>query len=83
MNWLVKWGVKKWALGMANTALKEYNESVSQARATVARYIAKARALLAFLESLDQKLLDNRIDEDEADSIIDESVALGRELVSR
>lgn len=81
MNWLVKWGVKKWALGIANTALADYNQSVAKARATVARYLAKAEALLAFLKSLDAKLADNKIDEAEADAICDEAVALGKELV--
>ena len=82
MNWLVKWGVKKWALGMANTALKDYEKSVTQARTLVAKYIAKAEALLAFLRALDMKLADNQVTEAEADEILDAAQQLGKDLVA-
>ena len=82
MNWLVKWGVKKWALGMANTALKDYEKSVTDARALVAKYIAKAEALLAFLRALDMKLADNQISDTEADEIVDAAQQLGKDLVA-
>ena len=82
MNWLVKWGVKRWALSMANTALNDYAESVAKARATVARYIRKVEALLLFLKSLDTKLADNKIADDEADAIIDEATSLGKEIAA-
>lgn len=82
MNWLVKWGVKKWALNIANTALADYNQSVDKARATVARYANKVRALLKYLDSLDAKLADHKLTEAEADAIVAEAVDLGRELVA-
>ena len=82
MNWLVKWGVKKWALGMANTALKDYEKSVTQARTLVAKYIAKAEALLAFLRALDMKLADNQISDTEAGEIVAESKQLAKDLVA-
>lgn len=82
MNWLVKWGVKKWAIGMANTALKDYEKSVTQARALVAKYIARVEALLAFLRSLDMKLADNQISDTEAGEIVAESKQLAKDLVA-
>jgi hypothetical protein len=80
MNWLVKWGVKKWVLGIANTALAEYNDSISSARRLVARYAAKVEALLAFLRALDAKLADGIIDEGEIEAVVDEAASLGKEL---
>ena len=40
MNWLVKWGVKRYALSIVNTALAQYNTSIIKARETVAKYLA-------------------------------------------
>ena len=81
MNWLVKWGVKKYILNIVNTALAQYNESFNSARKVVAKYIAKAEALLAFLKSLDTKLIDSKLTNEEADEICEEAVRLGEELV--
>ena len=81
MNWLVKWGVKRYALSIVNTALSQYNESVTTARAVVQKYIGKAEALLKFLKSLDSKLIDGKLTNEEADEICEEAVKLGEELV--
>lgn len=81
MNRLVKWGVKRWALGMVNTALADYNKSVYAARVRVKRYLDKLRALLAFLESLDEKIDDGKIDDAEADALVNEAEKLAEELV--
>ena len=81
MNWLVKWGVKRYALSIVNTALAQYNESVTTARAVVQKYIGKAEALLKFLKSLDSKLIDGKLTNEEADEICEEAVKLGEELV--
>ena len=81
MNWLVKWGVKRYALSIVNTALAQYNKSVMIARAVVQKYIAKAEALLTFLKSLDSKLIDGKLTNEEADEICEEAVALGEQLV--
>lgn len=81
MNWLVKWGVKRYALSIVNTALAQYNESVTTARAVVQKYIGKAEALLDFLKSLDAKLADGKLTNKEADEICEEAVALGEQLV--
>lgn len=80
MNWLVKWGVKRYALSIVNTALAQYNESVTNARAVVQKYIAKADALLKFLKSVDAKLIDSKLTNEEADEICEEAVRLGEEL---
>ena len=81
MNWLVKWGVKRYALSIVNTALAQYNESVTNARAVVQKYIGKAEALLKFLKSVDAKLIDSKLTNEEADEICEEAVSLGEQLV--
>lgn len=81
MNWLIKWGVKRYALSIVNTALAQYNESVNTARAVVQRYIGKASSLLDFLKSLDAKLADGKLTNEEADEICEEAVRLGENLV--
>lgn len=81
MNWLVKWGVKRYALSIVNTALAQYNESVTTARAVVQKYIGKAEALLKFLKSVDAKLIDSKLTNEEADEICEEAVRLGEQLV--
>ena len=81
MNWLVKWGVKRYALSIVNTALAQYNESVNTAREVVVKYIAKVDALLKFLKSVDAKLIDSKLTNEEADEICEEAVRLGEQLV--
>lgn len=82
MNWLVKWGVKKWLVGVVDAALAKYNENIDRARAIVAAAIAKVEAVIAFLKSLDGKLADGKLTEDEADEITDEAVKLAKELTA-
>ena len=80
MNWLVKWGVKKWVIGIVNTALDNYRESVVKARYTVGRYIGKAEALLSFLKSVDAKLADGKVTNEEADRLVEEATATAKAL---
>ncbi len=47
MNWLVKWGVKKWLLDVVNKALAAYNVNIDRARAIVAAAVAKIEAVVA------------------------------------
>lgn len=82
MNWLVKWGVKKYVLAIVNGAIDKYNRNINVARAYVARYTGKLSALLRFLNSLDAKLADGRITEDEADALTDEATKLAKELTA-
>ena len=81
MNWLVKWGVKRYALSIVNTALAQYNESVNTAREVVVKYIEKVEALLKFLKSVDAKLIDSKLTNEEADEICEEAIRLGEQLV--
>lgn len=83
MNWLVKWGVKKWLVGVVNTALVKYADEVEKARAFLAAAIAKVDAVTECLKSLDSKLADNRVTEEEADAAIAEAVALAEKLTSK
>ena len=82
MNILVKWGVKKYVLKIVNDALAAYNVNIDRARAIVARYTAKLKAAIAFLESLDAKLADGKLTEEEADEIVSEAVKLAGELTA-
>ena len=82
MNWLVKWGVKKYVLEIVNKALAAYNVNIDRARAIVKTYSTKIKALLAFLDSLDAKLADGKLTEQEADEIIAEATKLAGELTA-
>ena len=82
MNWLVKWGVKKWLVGVVDNALAKYNTNIERARAIVAMAIAKVEAVIAFLKSLDAKLADGKLTEAEADEIIAEATKLAGELTA-
>lgn len=82
MNRLVKWGVKKWLVGVVDNALAKYNTNIERARAIVATAIAKVEAVIAFLRSLDAKLADGKLTEQEADAITDEAVKLANELTA-
>lgn len=82
MNWLVKWGVKKYVLEIVNRALAAYNVNIDRARAIVKTYSTKVKALLAFLDSLDAKLADGKFTETEADEIVAEATKLAGELTA-
>lgn len=82
MNCLVKWGIKKYVLSIVNTAIEKYNGNITQARRYVALYVTKVEALLAFLKSLDAKLADGKLTNDEADELCDEAKALTKEMTA-
>ena len=82
MKWLINWGVKKYAVNIVNSALDRYNVNVDRARAIVATYANKLRLLLDFLDRLDKKLADGKLDEDEADALITEATDLGKALTA-
>ena len=81
INTLVEFGVKSWLVGIVNKALDKYEGSVASARSVVAAYIPKVESVLAFLKSVDDKLKDNKITEDEADLLIGEATTLASSLV--
>ena len=82
MKWLINWGVKKYAVNIVNDALAKYNVNVDRARAIVATYANKLRLLLDFLDRLDKKLADGKLDEAEADALITEATNLGKALAA-
>jgi len=82
MNWLVKWGVKKWLVGVVDNALAKYNVNIDRARAIVAAAVAKIEAVVAFLKSLDGKLADGKLTEEEADEIVAGATKLAGELTA-
>ena len=80
MKWLINWGVKKWLVGVVDNALAKYNTNIERARAIVATAIAKIETVFAFLKSLDGKLADGKLTEEEADEIVAEAKKLAGEL---
>ena len=82
MKWLINWGVKKYAVNIVNDALAKYNVNVDRARAIVAQYANKLRLLLDFLDRLDKKLADGKLDEDEADALIADAKEIGSALTA-
>ena len=90
MNWLIhpieslkRWRVKRFILGIVNTAIAKYNGDIATARRYVALYIGKVEALLAYLKSLDAKLADGKLTEDEADALCIEAKAMGAALAAK
>ena len=82
MKWLINWGVKKYAVNIVNDALAKYNVNVDRARAIVAQYAGKLRLLLDFLDRLDKKLADGKLDEAEADALIADAKEIGSALTA-
>ena len=82
MKWLINWGVKKYAVNIVNDALAKYNVNVDRARAIVAQYAIKLRLLLDFLDRLDKKLADGKLDEAEADALITDAKEIGTALTA-
>jgi hypothetical protein len=82
MKWLINWGVKKYAVNIVNDALAKYNVNVDRARAIVATYANKLRLLLDFLDRLDKKLADGKLDEAEADALITDAKEIGTALTA-
>lgn len=81
MQWLIKWGIKKWLVGVVNTALREHADKVAAARAFLSAAIGKVEAVTAFLKSLEAKLADGTITDGEVDEAINEAKALAAKLV--
>lgn len=81
MQWLIKWGIKKWLVGVVNTGLREYADKVAAARAFLSAAIGKVEAVTAFLKSLEAKLADGTITDGEVDEAINEAKALAAKLV--
>ena len=89
MNWLIHpiealkgWSIKKFVLAIVNTTIAKYNDSIQAARTYLARYRAKVAALLRFIDSLDAKLADGKLTEDEADALCAEAQDIAKELAA-
>lgn len=82
MKWLINWGVKKYAVNIVNDALAKYNVNVDRARAIVTAYANKLRLLLDFLDRLDKKLADGKLDEAEVNALITDAKAIGKALTA-
>ena len=83
MQWLIKWGVKKWLVGVVNTALRDYADKIVKARLYLAVAIAKVEAVTTFLKSLEKKLEDGTVTDAEADEAVEEARTLAAKLMER
>lgn len=83
MHWLIKWGVRKWLVGVVNTALKDYAAQVNRARVFLAAAIAKVEAVTTFLKALDRKLEDGTVTDAEADEAVEEAKTLAAKLMEK
>ena len=64
--------LRKFILRQLNKVLDTKKESVTKAKDTVDDWTARAKVILTFLENLSGKLSDNKIDDDELESIVNE-----------
>lgn len=83
MQWLIKWGVKKWLVGVVNTALRDYADKIVKARLYLAVAIAKVEAVTTFLKSLEKKLEDGTVTDAEADEAVEEARTLAAKLMEK
>ena len=83
MQWLIKWGVKKWLVGVVNTALRDYADKIVKARLYLAVAIAKVEAVTTFLKSLERKLEDGTVTDAEADEAVEEARTLAAKLMEK
>ena len=83
MKWLIKWGVRKWLIGVVNTALSEYADKVAKARLYLAVAIAKVEAVTTFLKALERKLEDGTLTDAEADASVEEAKTLAAKLMEK
>ena len=87
MKWIIhpiqslkEWGVKKFVLGIVNTALKAHEASITRSREIVMKANEKLKAVSRFLDGLNMKLSDNQITEEEGVAAIEDATRLAKEL---
>lgn len=78
MQWLIKWGVRKWLVGVVNTALRDYADKIAKARLCLAVAIAKVEAVTTFLKALERKLEDGTLTDAEANEAVEEATEILR-----
>ena len=83
MNWLVKWGVKKWLLSAVNTALTDNKDNIDKARAVFVRLIGKAELIIGFAKSVAAKLEDHKLDDYEVEAVEIDAIALANAICSK
>lgn len=83
MNWLIKWGVKKWLLSAVNTALTDNKDNIDKARSVFLRLIGKAELIIAFAKSVASKLEDHKLDDCEVEAVEIDAITLANALCAK
>lgn len=69
---MIMWIVKKWVKGKLNDLLKEYKDNVEKSRQTVKNYIDRIESVSSVLLSIDKRLEDNKITDEELKDSLDD-----------
>lgn len=69
-KWLIKWGVKKFALDYINGILGNYKDNIQKALALIDKGLTVCEHVIEGLKDLRNKLADNKLTDAEADDII-------------
>lgn len=77
-----EWGFRSFILAIVNKVLGTYSGNIDRARAIVIFYVAKFEAITGYLKSLDAKLADGKITDEEATSLYAEAKVLVKAVTS-
>jgi hypothetical protein len=69
---MIKWIVKKYAIGLINNLLEDYHDDVDKVKDLLNLWIARVDKILYTLRSMLSKLDDNQLSDDEVEKTIDE-----------
>ena len=71
--------IKRFILNQVNKLLDEHKTNIVKTRETVSLWTTRTKRLLSCLESLSQKLEDNKIDDNELQEVVSEIESLVKE----
>ena len=77
---MLKWLAKKYAVGLVNDLLENYSVNVDKTKAALKLWTGRLQSILACLQSLLQKLDDNKITADEVDAAQEDILKLIKEF---
>ena len=77
---IAKWGVKRWALAKVNEILAARKTGLDKALAITDKIMDKIDAAKGYVAGVREKLRDGKLDEDEADALVTETVDMVKGL---